>query len=210
MSESAEDGRQRAREGAISAEVVTSVAHTSRPSARVGSSGSASARTSPARTPAVEQAAMDGPRVGHADDELVEVRARDGAARRRPRPGPPRARRPAPRRAPRRRAARAGRWSRGRSRRPARGAPGWCRCCWPPCRAGCPARARAWSSRTRACRRGRSSSRRGGRGSGGRARRSRRGCRGTARRTAARSRAAGPRRPRCRRRTRRAARGRPG
>ena len=44
--------------------------------------------------------------------------------------------------------------SRGRSRRPGPGAPGWCRCCWPPCRAGCPARGRASSSRTPAGRRG--------------------------------------------------------
>ena len=153
---------------------------------------------------------MDGRRVGHADDELVEVRP--GMEPRRADRGQGRLELGRPGRAERRDVAQPVRPDRrevDRSR-PARAAPGWCRCCWPPCRAGCPARARASSSRRPAGRRGRSSSRRAGRGSGGRARRSRRGSRGTGRRTAARCRAAGPRRRRCRRRRRRAGRGRRG
>ena len=90
--------RARPRTGRSRSVVVTSVAQTSSASARVGSSGSASARARPARTPAVEQPAMDRPRVRDADGELVEVRARDGAAARRPRRAPPRARPPGPRR----------------------------------------------------------------------------------------------------------------
>ena len=45
---------------AMSARVVTSVAHTSSPSASVGSSGSASARTQAGQDAALEQAPMDG------------------------------------------------------------------------------------------------------------------------------------------------------
>ena len=92
-----------------------------------------------------QQAAVDGDSVRDADGELVEVRARMEARRaRRPR-APLRAPRPAPRRSPRRRGGRRARGPRCRSRRPARTAPGSCRCCWPPARAGCPARARAAS-----------------------------------------------------------------
>ena len=63
-------------------------------------------------------------------------------------PAPTRVR--APRHPRQRRAARADRASRRRRWPPGRTAPGWCRCCSPPCRAGCPARAREASSRTRA------------------------------------------------------------
>ena len=114
---------------------------------------------------------MDAARVRDVDDELVEVRARRGCAARPPRRAPPPALSRGPRRAPRRRAARGGRSSRCRRSRRARAAPGWCRCCSRPSRGGCPARVRAWSSRTRACRPGPPSGRRAGPGSGGRARR---------------------------------------
>ena len=61
-------------------------------------------------------------------NSLRYARRVDPRARRPPR-GPPRAPRPVPRPSPRRRAARAARWSRGRPTRRARAAPGWCRCC---------------------------------------------------------------------------------
>ena len=63
-------------EAAISSEVVTSVAHTSRPSARDGSSGTGVGEDEAGQDPAVEQPAMDGPGVGDPDRELVEVRPR--------------------------------------------------------------------------------------------------------------------------------------
>ena len=94
--------------------VVTSVAHTSSPSASDGSSGSSVGRRDPGEHAAVEQRGVDGPRVGDADDELVEVRARVDAAARRPPRARPRARWRARRPAPRRRAARGDRGSRGR------------------------------------------------------------------------------------------------
>ena len=200
----------RRRTGRSSAVVVTSVAHTSRPSASVGSSGSASARTRPARTPRSSSrrwtAGASGTRTANSlryGPGWSRCDA-DGGERRLELRGPRGAR------APPRRAARAGRSSRGRSTRRARAAPGSCRCCWPPCRAGCPARARASSSRTRAGRRGRWS-----------CPTSRPGIWRTSASVEARmpevrpavlrrdARAAGPRRPRCRRRTRRAGRGRP-
>ncbi len=156
---------------------------------------------------ALDQPAVHDAGIGDAHRELVQVRARVEPLDRRWPPARPRAPPPWRRRPPRRRAARAGRSSRGRSRRPGPAGPGSCRCCWPPCRGGCPARAREASSRRPAGHRGPWSCRRAARGSGGRAHPWRRGSRDTDRRTAARCRAAGPRPRRCPRRRPRVARG---
>ena len=94
---------------------------------------------------ALEERGVDAGGVGHRDRELVEVGAAVDARRAGLGQGAFQLAGPGRRRRPPRRAARADRAWPGRPWPPARRAPGWCRCCWPPCRGGCPARARAAS-----------------------------------------------------------------
>ena len=134
----------------MSASVVTSVAQTSSASRRSGSSGYQPASGRPARTPRSSRRRWTAGASGDVDRELVQdteplwTRGAPAAASAASslRALARAARRP-------RRAARADRAWRRRPWRRARTAPGWCRCCWPPCRAGCPVRARAASSRRR-------------------------------------------------------------